>query len=190
MSGYHIHGKLRKEANMYRRPYRKASCLPLHGEVRSLHLERVVDLDDSWASQGTLRHGVPIGKCVRSGQSTVAEAVHNVLLVGEGGLEADGAAIPLDIGRLDREWELLASRVGEVQAVAVATNVLLSLVGAGEVSLEGELLILGLKECHGPAVGLDGRQDREGNVAQWEWARVRNHKHLKSRKGEGRGDVG
>lgn len=158
--------------------------------VGCLGRKLVANLDDGRSSQGSLNNGHGVVESETLGQGSMVESAHDMLLIREVSLELDSGSTPHDVLERDGDGQLLAGHIREGQVLARSVHVLLGHVDAGEVGLEAELLVHGANGSNGAAVGHDGREDGEVNLAKLKWARTRLDEHLQSRPGKGGRNVG
>lgn len=149
-----------------------------------LVLERVLDLDGGRSSQSSLDDIVGRVETLGSGQSSVSEALENVLLEGEVGCEGDFGTAPLDIRDGDRDRLALTRGVGQVKVLAGGVVVFVAVLGVGQISLEGQSLVFGIQNSDGAAVDTQRREDGQRNLGKVEGARAGNNEKLERRPSE------
>lgn len=107
-------------------------------------LELIVDADESRGSECLGRNIIGAGKVVAISQGSNRQAEHDVLVEGEGGLEGDLAAVPLEVLDGDADGEQLAAEVGDEEAGAVTVAELGGGLNGAQIGTELKGLVLGL----------------------------------------------
>lgn len=105
-------------------------------------LKLIVHVDESWGSERRSRNSIGVGKVVSDSQGSNRQAEHDVFLEGEGSLESDLAAVPLEVLDGHTDGEQLAAEVGDEEAGAVAVAVLGGGLDSAKIGAEMEDLVL------------------------------------------------
>lgn len=140
-------------------------------------LELIVHVDESWGSERRSRNSIGVGKVVSDSQGSNRQAEHDVFLEGEGSLESDLAAVPLEVLDGHADGEQLAAEVGDEKAGAVAVAVLGGGLDGAKIGAEVENLILWLGG-QGNALTLDLELGEDGDTESVDvvWARAWDNK--------------
>lgn len=139
-------------------------------------LELIVDADESWGSECLGRNIIRAGKVVAISQGSNRQAEHDVLVKGEGSLEGDLAAVPLEVLDGDADGEQRAAEVGDEEAGAVTVAVLGGGLNSAQIGTELKGLVLRL-DAKGNAATLDLEllEDGDAERVDIEWARAWNN---------------